>query len=329
MRRLAVIAACAALAIPSAAVTRMGMMRMPSVYRDARMGVELTATNQNRVQFTVQIPPGVHQAFTVTAWLRLKPEVDGSHARTTYAFWCPDAIDRSNPDLLNGAGGFGAGGTNLTAAGGSVTVANFPFAGYSDHPAVAGRWPKGVYTIAGASTNEITVSLGGEDVSVGPGPFNVNAVPGPSDSVVITGAGVVEVGISRTPCHRFFSAIDGVVGVGDGNKWSRDSIVTNEIAMCTWRFRCEEGAQIYQGNLGRIGAFNDLSTLQTNGVCGGYDWRGHYEVGLMGLGEPIYPMTYDLYDARVFTRWLTDAELDRVHRNGVQEIMRRGIPQWR
>ena len=324
MRRLAVIAACAALAIPSAAVTRMGMMRMPSVYRDARMGVELTATNQNRVQFTVQIPPGVHQAFTVTAWLRLKPEVAVDHMWMTYAFWCPDAIDRSNPDLLNGAGGFGAGGTNLTAAGGSVTVANFPFAGYSDHPAVAGRWPKGVYTIAGASTNEITVSLGGEDVSVGPGPFNRNAVPGPSDSVVITGAGVAEVGISRTPCNRFYSAINRECGLE-----ARALFVTNELVICSWRFKCEGGQQLCQSNLGHIGAFNDLSIMQTNGACGGYSGDGFYEVGLMGEGEPIYPMTFDLYDARVFTWWLSDDELDRVHLNGVQEIQRRGIPQWR
>lgn len=326
MKPMAVIAVCLVLAGAVKGGTRMGLMRMPSILRDARMGVELTATNQNRVQFTVQIPPGVHQAFTVTAWLRLKPEVDGSHARTTYAFWCPDAIDRSNPDLLNGAGGFGAGGTNLTAAGGSVTVANFPFAGYSDHPAVAGRWPKGVYTIAGASTNEITVSLGGEDVSVGPGPFNRNAVPGPSDSVVITGAGVAEVGISRTPCYRFFSTIDcmpGALELPDAR------IVTNEIVMCTWRFRCEDGAQIYQSNLGRIGAFDDVSITHTNGACGGYSGNGFYEVGLMGEGEPIYPMTFDLYDARVFTWWLSDDELDRVHLNGVQEIGRRGIPQWR
>lgn len=328
MKPMAVIAVCLVLAGAVKGGTRMGLVRMPSVYRDARMGVEITATNQNRVQFTVQIPPGVHQAFTVTAWLRLKPETAGNHMWTTYAFWCPDAIDRSNPDLLNGAGGFGAGGTNLTAAGGSVTVASFPFAAYAEHPDVAGKWPRGVYTIAGTSAQQITVTVGGTDVTVGPGPFNVNAVPGPSDSVVITGAGVAEVGISRTPCHRFYSAIDGVIDSG-GQRLTADSIVTNEIAMCTWRFRCEDGAQIYQSNLGRIGAFNDLSTLQTNGVCGGYDWRGHYEVGLMGMGESIYPMTYDLYDARVFTRWLTDAELDRVHRNGVQEIMRRGIPQWR
>lgn len=326
MRRTAAIAVCMALAIPAAGSTRMGMVRMPSVYRDARMGVEITATNQNRVQFTVQIPPGVHQAFTVTAWLRLKPETAGTHMWTTYAFWCPDAIDRSNPDLLNGAGGFGAGGTNLTAAGGSVTVASFPFAAYAEHPDVAGKWPRGVYTIAGTSAQEITVTLGGTDTTVGPGPFNVNAVPGPSDSVSITGAGVAEVGISRTPCHRFFSAID---GVRDADKLTRDSIVTNEIAMCTWRFKCEGGQQLYQSNLGRIGAFDDLSITQTNGACAGYDWKGHYEVGLMGLGEPVYPMTYDLYDARVFTWWLRDEELDRVHLNGVLEIGRREIPQWR
>lgn len=326
MRRLAVITALVALAIPAAAVTRMGMVQMPSVFRDARMGVEITATNQLRIQFGVEVPPGRHQALTVTAWLRLKPEVAGSHMWTTYAFWCPDPINRSNPDLLAGAGGFGTGGTNLTAAGGSVTVASFPFATYADHPDVTNRYPRGVYTIAGTSAQEITVTLGGTDTTVGPGPFNVNAVPGPSDSVSITGAGVAEVGISRTPCHRFFSAID---GVRDADKLTRDSIVTNEIAMCTWRFKCEGGKQIYKSDMGRIGAFNDLSLTQTNGACGGYDWQGYYEVGLMGLGSPDYPMTYDLFDARVFVRWLTDEELDRVHLNGVQEILHRNIPQWR
>ena len=326
MKPMAVIAVCLVLAIPSAAVTRMGLVRMPSVFRDARLGVELTATNQLRIQFGVEVPPGRHQALTVTAWLRLKPEVAGNHMWTTYAFWCPSAIDRSNPDLLNGAGGFGAGGTNLTAAGGSVTVADFPFATYADHPDVTNRYPRGVYTIAGTSAQQITVTVGGTDVTVGPGAFNCNAVPGPSDSVVITGAGVAEVGVCKTPCYRFFSAID---GVQDDQMLSKASIVTNEIAMCTWRFRCEEGLQIYKSNLGRIGAFNDLSITQTNGACGGYDWKGHYEVGLMGLGEPIYPMTFDLYDARVFTWWLTDDELDRVHLNGVEEIGRRGIPQWR
>jgi hypothetical protein len=327
VRRLLTIAACVVLALPAAAaLTRMGLVRMPSVYRDARMGIDVTATNQNRIQFRVEVPPGRHSALTVTAWLRLKPETAGNHLWTTYAFWCPDSIDWSNPDLLAGAGGYGAGGTNLTAAGGSVTMGAFPFASYADHPDVAGKWPRGVYTIAGTAEQAVTVTLGGTDVAVGPGPFNVNAVPGPSDSVVITGAGVAEVGICRTPCHRFYSAID---GVQDGNKWTRDSIVTNEIAMCTWRFRCDGGQQIYKSDLGRIGAFDDLSITQTNGACGGYSGDGFYEVGLMGLGEPIYPMTYDLYDARVFTWWLSDDELDRVHLNGVQEIGRRGIPQWR
>ena len=218
------------------------------------------------------------------------------------------------------------GGTNLTAAGGSVTVADFPFSTYAEHPDVTNRYPRGVYTIAGTSAQEITVTVGGTDVAVGPGAFNCNAVPGPSDSVVITGAGVAEVGISRTPCYRFFSAIDGVL---DGGNLRSDSIVTNELVMCTWRFRCEGGQQIYKSNLGRIGAFDDVSITHTNGACGGYSGDGFYEVGLMGLGEPVYPMTFDLYDARVFTWWLDDAELDRVHLNGVQEIQRRGIPQWR
>jgi hypothetical protein len=317
---------CAALAIPAAATTAStGLMLVPSVYGDARMGVLATATNQNRIYFTVKPPPGLHRALTVTAWLRLKPEVAGAHTWIPYAVWCPDRINYGSPDLLAGAGGFGVGGTNLTAAGGSVTVADFPFSAYTGHP-VAYKWPRGVYTIAGSSTQAVTVTLGGTDIALGPGAFNRNAVPGPSDSVVISGAGVAEIGISKTPCYRFFQEISGESIYGN---LSDSTSITNEIVMYTWRFRCENGQQIYESNIGRMGAFNDYSAVRTNAACAGYDWQGRYDVGLIGLQDKYHPMTFDVYDTRLFTEWLTDGELDRVHLNGVEEIGRRGIPQWR
>jgi hypothetical protein len=327
---MAVMAVCAALALPASAALRSWLNLAPSPLGDARTAAHGSQGGLTQLWFSVTLPPGVHDALTVTFWTRLKPQDPARQQSfvSTMAFWCPDAIQRSNPDLLAGVGGYGAGGTNLTAAGGSVTVASFPFAAYTGHPSMATRWPKGVYTIAGAATNAITVSLGGEDVTVGPGAFNRNAVPGPSDSVVITGADVAEVGISRTPCHRYYQEIDGVADVESAGFFTDDSRITNELVMVTYRWKSETTAQIYQSNIGRLAAFNELSQTRTNAPCAGFSSLGDYRVGMLG---PIVacPYEWEVFDARMFTRWLTDDELARVHRNGVQEIGRRGIPQWR
>lgn len=313
--------------VVSVAAASSQLWQMPSIYRDARVGCDVTMTDEAQIKVFVSLPPGVHEAFTVMAWLRAKPELPGNHQLTTYAFWCPDAIQRSNPDLLANAGGYASGGINLTELGGSVAVPGFPFSGYAGiTAAVSNKWPRGVYTIVGSSTNAITVSLGGEDVVVGPGAFNRNAIPGPSSDVVISGTGTATVGISRTPCHRFFHEFGAEINAVTGS-FTYDSLVTNELTMCTWRFDCSGGKQVYKSNLGRMGSFNDVSQTKTNECVGGYSSQGHYEVGLQGITIP--PYTYDIFDARLFTRWLTDAELDRIHLNSVQEIQRRGIPRWR
>lgn len=330
MRRATAIAALAALAIPALGSMPSWMRLAPSPLGDARMGGRAVYGGITQVWASVTLPPGMHEALTVTFWTRLKPQNPArqfSHV-STMAWWCPDAITYSNPDLLAGAGGFGHGGTNLTAAGGSVTVANFPFAAYAEHPAVATKWPKGIYTISGTSAQAITVSLGGEDVAVGPGSFNRNAVPGPSASVVITGDGVAEVGISRTPCHRFYGEIDGVADMNNAGIFTDESRITNELVMVSYRWRCEPGAQIYQANIGRMAAFNELSQVRTNAACAGLSSRGIYRVGMTGA-IAAYPYEWEIFDVRIRTRWLTDDELDRVHFNGVQEIQRRGIPQLR
>jgi hypothetical protein len=329
VRRYASIAVVCTGALTVAASIGFRTMLQPSDLGDARMGWQVINVDVSQAWARVHLPAGVHQAFSVTMWARLRP-MNPEHVKytlSTYAHWTPGPVEYSNPDLLDGAGGFGAGGTNLTAAGGSVTVASFPWQPYTD-ATPSNRWPKGVYTIAGSSTSAVTVTLGGDDVVLGPGDFNRNAIPGPADSVIISGAGVAEVGISRTPCHRFFWELDGVGDPEQSGLFTPDSMVTNEVVMLSWRFRCEAAGQIYRSDLGRLAAFDMLLQTRTNAWCAGYHSSGIYTVGLLGpVASPAYE--WEIFDARLLTRWLTDAELERVHLNGVQEIGRRGIPQWR
>ena len=102
--------------------------RMGSVYGDARMAASHSAFMTN-VEMSVYLGEQDCTAFTVTAWMR-----NTSTNRmwvTTKAFWCPENIRYSNPDLLAGKGGFGSQ-TNITTAGGSITVASFPWKPYAD-----------------------------------------------------------------------------------------------------------------------------------------------------------------------------------------------------
>lgn len=302
----------------------------PSVYGDARLGYLSLITNQpgTGLRYAVTLPSGRHEGFTVCGWFRLK-ETGGSGKMTTFAFWCPEKIQYSNPDLLAGVGGFGsANGTNLTALGGSITIASFPFTPYTgaEVAPISNTWPRGVYTIAGWASNAVTVTLGGTDVVLGPGEFTKNAIPGPAASVVITGSGLASVGISKTPCYRFFDELD---GVSEEASFSDASTISNQISFCVWRFKVDGTNQIYRSDLGRQAAFNEISQAQTNVMSsnGAFDSGGHYTVGFMGSQAPAYDL--DCFDYRVFPWYLTDKELERIHLNGVEEITRRGIPDRR
>ncbi len=324
MKQLAAVVIALALA---SSVMATGLLDLqPSVYRDARYGALSQSTNLSGIQYSVQLPPGRHAAFTVLAWMRVKTPNNDSML-TTSAFWCPDPIRYANPDLLSGAGGWGtSSGTNLTTLGGSITVASFPFSGYTNTDVAGNPWPRGVYTLAGWASNTVTVGLGGTDVTLGPGEFTRNAIPGPANSVVISGSGLVSIGISKTPCHRFFDEIDGVVV---GALLSRESCVTNELSLCVWRFRADGTNQVYRSDIGRVNAIQVMSSVRTNALPGGaFDSGGIYRIGLKGAFA-CAPYDVDLFDVRVFPWYLSDQELERIHYNGVEEIARRGIPQWR
>lgn len=302
-----------------------GLWRMAPELGDARMGCHITATNIAPARVSITLPPGCHQAITVAMWIRLRIyDRSAPPIVKTGSVWCPDAIEYSRPDLLAGAGGFGTGGVDLTAAGGSIAVPQFPFTGYAAHPTIADRWPRGVYTVAGSSEQIVTVSVGGEDLALGPGAFNRNVIPGPAGGVVISGAGRAEVGISQTPCHRFYSATDAP------STLDATTSVSNEVLLCTWRIACVPGGFRYHHTKGRMAAFDESDYTEQIPAPGvqGLASGGHYEFQLYYWGG-VLPGDFEVFNPRVFTRWLSDGELARMHLNGVQEIIRRGIPQWR
>lgn len=307
------------------------LWRMASPHGDARFAKSATyATDDGRDNlWPISLPPGQHEAFTVTGWVRLVYDSKNLGVMlTTSALWCPDAIQTSNPDLLAGAAGHGTAGTDLTSTGGAITVAEFPFSAYTDATLLA-IYPRGVYTVDGWASNTVTVTLGGTDYSVGPGSFNHNVLPGPSGSCVISGAGPVAIGISRTPGHRFFNETDGVNSTEDQGL-TKDSILTNEIAFITFRFRSIGGGkQVYQSTLGRLDNHSALSQIKTNDMpVARYSSKGLYKVGVAGLGGGV-AKTFDFFDFRVVPWWMTDRETQAVWNNGAVEISRRGIPQWR
>lgn len=310
--------------------------RMSSVTGDARIAAERSITVTN-ILFDVELPADGCHAFTVCGWFRLV------YAETTWlttqAFYCPENINKSNPDLLAGVAGYpsngqwnGSAGTNITTLGGSITVAEFPWTPYLD-PVSSNRWPRGVYTLAGWTSNELTVSLGGTQLVVSAGAFNINSLPGPasSNAVIISGSGPVCLGISRTPDAQFFSMVDGVVD-GASAYFTADSIVTNEISFCAWRFLLNDTEHIYRSDIARIDIGQCMGSEQTNSMprtARAFGKHGIYRVGFSGVGASMRPVTVDAFDIRVFCGKLTDEELCRIHDNGVQEIRRRGIPQWR
>lgn len=297
-------------------------------YGDARYGGESSRTPSNTM-FYVSLPPGRHHGITVSAWARLI--YSGKRYITTAAFYCPEAIQRFNPDLLSGAGGYAqADGTNLTALGGSVTVSAFPFQPYTDATS-SNIWPRGVYTVAGWTSNAVTVTLGGAAATLGPGEFNRNVIPGSSASCVIAGTGLVSVGISRTPDANFFGMLDGVAAEGVKGL-TGDSIITNEISFCAWRIRLDDDIHIYRSDLVRMNRSDCLGQTTTNSMprtARALDSGGIYQFGFQGLGGGFGDITVEIFDVRVLTGYLTDAELCVIHSNGAEEIARRGIPKYK
>lgn len=302
---------------------------MPGALGDARLASSF-ATNATNTMYDVRIPPGDHSALTICGWLRAScPGIGSQILLTTAAYWCCDPVQRSNPDLLGGQGGYP---TN-TVLSGTLTVSPFAWQPYAAGSTESNIWPRGVYTVAGWSSNTVTVALGGApSVMLGPGPFNLNFVPGAGSDCEITGTGLACVGISRCPAGQFFGALDGVISGGD-LLLSADSIVTNELVFCSYRLRFEGAQQLYRSDLSRIGECGSLGQTKTNGlpVSGrtAYSSRGLYKIGLEGLGGGSRAVEVDGFGFRCLPRWISDEEMCRIKSNDETEIARRGIPRWK
>ena len=141
--------------------------------------------------------------------------------------------------------------------------------------------------------------------------------------VVVSGGGMCRVGVSQTPFYQFRHEIDGAIDI-DRVGITTQSIVTNEWAMVTWRWGCVDGVVEYRSDIGRLHAYDDLAIVRTNGVCSALSGSGVYMVGLTGL-HAVPPYDVEWFDARVFTRWVEQGEMERIHLNGVQELIRRGM----
>lgn len=297
-----------------------GPLMLRPALGDSRLAVQASEANRPLMLYNVELQADSH-ALTVCGWFRLRYPSAANIQATTAARWTPEAVLRSNPDLAGGAFGFPAG-TNLT---GTLTVDPFPWGAY---PPSAGSncWPRGVYTLAGWSSNALSVSIGGSTVTLGPGSFNRNAVPGAGSSVTVSGTGPASLGVSLTPCAEFFSAIDGVIA--QGQTLAPESIITNSLKFCSWRLRLDGEHHVYRSDMAshdRAACLGLVTTQSMPRAARVLSGRGMYSVGFMGFA-PGTNVTVDAFDIRAFSRWLSDDELCRIHGNGAQEILRRAIP---
>lgn len=316
----------------SASASWTGNMWSPQ-YGDARRGADLRDLdymqgNPGMVEFA--IPEGEWNGLTVTMWMRFRMsntnDYSGRSANlTTSAFWCPERVVRDAPDLTGGAFGY-PNGTNLSV---SSSIA-FDFereAGF----APSNVFVRGAYTLAGWASNAVTVTLGGKDISVGPGEFNLNAEPGESDGIIVTGSGPVAVAVSRLHAHQFFSMIDGVMGE---RGITDETCVTNEILFISFRIRLDASNHVYRADMIHLGWGDPSGQTKTNALPDDPAVRsmssgGLYRFGLCGLASPTNTWSLDVFDARVQTKWLSDSDIERIYSNGAQEIGRRPVPQWR
>ena len=317
----------------SASAAWMGNMWTPQ-YGDARRAADmrdLAYTNGHPGMIEIKIPDGEWHGLTVSMWLRFRMSNTNYPARnnnlTTFAFWCPERIRRDAPDLTGGAFGY-PGGTNLS---GSASVA-YSFSRESGF-APSNVFARGCYTISGWSSNAVTVTLGGKDISVGPGEFNQNAEPGESDGIILTGSGPVAVAVSRLHAHQFFQQLDGVLSE-EGLGFTAETVITNELVFAAFRINLDASNHIFRADLCHLGGCDPSGQTRTNALPDDPSVRamssgGMYRFGMAGFVAPTNTWSFDVFDVRIQTKRLPDSELERIYRNGVEEIGRRPVPQWR
>lgn len=293
---------------------------MASYLGDASMAWEYQRQSTNFMVLGVELPPGTHEEITITGWY--------SHVYTNSSCYAapllnytPDEVQRSNPDLLNGALAHNVyGGTNLT---GTFSFSGFPYATYTNHPSVTNTWKWGVYTIDGWSSNSLTINLGGIDYSVGPGTFNRNAIAGGSGDFIVTGTGLASIGVSKTPCHQFYTAGTTMLIADIGNIEFGGASTTNGIAFWSIRVRSNGTNHVFT-----VDSKENNKSWGTWGLTNAcpkqFSSQGIYQIMFSGARNALTGKAERLYDVRAFKYRLTDSELERVYNNGLDDKTRRG-----
>lgn len=291
---------------------------MASYLGDASYAWEYQAQPTNSItNIGIILPEGTHEAITITGWYK--------HTTTNYHVYAspllhytPDEVQWDNPDLLDGALAHAVeGGTNLT---GSFSFPAFPYATYTNHPSITNTWKWGVYTLAGWSSNSLTINLGGIDYSVGPGVFNRNAIAGGSGDFIVTGSGLVSIGVSKTPCHQFYSA-DNAYNDPSNQFWGGASS-TNGIAFWSIRLRSNGTNHVFTMD-SKENNTAWITRTYTNGCNKAFSSRGIYQLWMVGvINTPNKVELY--YDVRAYKWRLSDSELERVYNNGFDDKNRRG-----
>ena len=302
---------------------------MPSSLGDARMGFDRTAHTITNLEFHVPVLTGSHTGLTVTVWSRLTTGTSYAITNTEVGvrlLYAPEAIRRSNPSLaFADAQGWP---TNMLLAG-SVSKDPFPFAPYGPGTS-SNTWPKGVYTVAGWSSNAVTVSVGGNSVTLGPGEFNRNVIGGSGSACTVTGSGLANIGVSRCPDAEFF-ILDGVEMIDGGMFFRPQCVLSNEIKFVSVRLCLSEtshkGCVSYYNVTGI--PFVVTNELVMPRAARALDSTGIYRLVFHGVLKQQKAYDVDFFDFRVFPRVLSDDELLRIRDNGADEIARRGIPRWR
>lgn len=302
---------------------------MPSALGDARTAGETVHAAVTNLTFSFSVPEGTHTGLTVCVWTRL---TTGTGAALTNKqvvarmFYTPEAVRTDNPSLaFADAQGWP---TNMTLAG-TVSKDPFPFQPYE--PGVSSNaWPKGVYTVAGESSNAVTVSLGGNEVTVGPGEFNRNVIGGAGTACAATGTGWAKIGVSRCPDAEFFE-LDGTAIIEAQIFFQPWAMITNELKMVAMRL-CLNGARHaacvdYFMDDGSHYAVTNERAMPRRARALSSD--GMYRINFVGVVKKQAAYDAEFFDYRVFTRLLSEDELRRIHGNGAEEIARRGIPRWK
>lgn len=294
------------------------MRNMASYLGDASFAWEYQRQATNVLNVGIILPEGQHEEITITGWYK--------HVYTNYnayvtpsLFYTPEDVQYSNPDLLGGALSHGvAGGTNLT---GSFSFSGFPYSTYTNHPSVTNTWKWGVYTIDGWSSNSLTINLGGIDYSVGPGTFNRNAIAGGTGNFIVTGTGLASIGVSKTPCHQFYTIAHTFSSFTDIYCGGASS--TNGIAF--WSIRVRANGTNHISTLdSKENNINWISRTYTNACNKTFSSGGIYQLWMLGAQNPLSGKSEQLYDVRAYKWRLSDSEIERVYGNGLDDKTRRG-----